>query len=341
MNNWSKFIGEQNKKLQSAFDNCVTIHELFVAKNSLIGKKSKLNQLFANFSSKEKKTTNQDWTLFKKEVIAKFNQAGTRINKNVENKLLFVNKLDAKIKNENWTNIVGVNPQIKLIGSPHPLALLTKKVHQFFQKFQFIYELAPQIETVKNNFDLLNVDKNHPSRLASDTFYLNDETILRTHATNFTARQLLKFAEKKEKNFSYHIGNVFRNDTDDATHNQQFLQLDCCMIGENLNLSHLKWFLRELLIFLFDSKLKIRFRLNDFPFTKPSIELDIWSQTKSEWLEVLGAGVIRSTVLKACKINDPKITVLAFGVGLDRLAMILYRIDDIRWIYQNKLIVAN
>ena len=215
------------------------------------------------------------------------------------------------------------------------------------------------IDTNFYNFDLLNVGPDHPARKEHDTFYLDDnednhlpqKNILSTHCTNVSSRYLheLEKTNDLDEIRIASIGRVFRNDDNDSTHSFQFMQLDALVLAKyNVTCAHLKTFISNLLNHFFDQSLTLRFRTSYFPFTEPSFEVDIKcifctnSNTRCSvcanrgWIEVLGAGMIHENVISACKFDlKQKWKGFAFGVGLDRLAMIKYQIKDIRDLYTN------
>ena len=229
----------------------------------------------------------------------------------------------------------------KMYGqSVHPLRAIINLLHQFFQRYHFQFFTVPELTTVTNNFFTLNISKDHPAYDPSSCFFLDETTVLRTHATNFTSQMLQNYHQfAPGPFFAYTLGNVYRNDTDDATHLPKFLQLDGCMWGPNLSLAKLKGFLTKLAEFVFDKTVTVRFRANYFPFTEPSIEMDLKCLNcsspscgmckNSGWIEILGAGIIHENVLINCQVPTDTI-VLAFGIGIERLAMLKYQIPDIR-----------
>lgn len=231
-------------------------------------------------------------------------------------------------------------------GSLHPITQLYFACINFFKQLNFQVVSGSEIDESKYNFELLNISDSHPSTSKHDTFYLNDKKLLRTHCTNITA----KILEKSEKNSPLRVlsyGNVFRKDDDDATHSHEFSQLDVVLLDKNVSFANLKWLLEEFLSFIFKQSIKTRYRSSYFPFTEPSIEVDIECIhcqqkgcsicKKSGWIEILGAGLINPKVLSLTGHNPDLIQGLAFGIGIERLAMIKYKINDIRLFYENNL----
>ena len=230
-------------------------------------------------------------------------------------------------------------------GSSHPIFEIIADLHRFFTYWNFRFFHYPELTSVADNFTTLNIGANHPAQNLQDCFFVSKTHVLRTHTTNFTTYMLQKYYPQFATTsfFAYTIGNVYRNDTDDATHIPKFLQLDACLWGAELNLAKLKHFLTALVVFLFGTNVKMQFRANYFPFTEPSFEVDLQCRsckTKTcrlckgtGWIEILGAGIIHRNVLQNCQIIGHPI-VLAFGIGIERLAMIKYQIADIRTLTQ-------
>lgn len=221
-------------------------------------------------------------------------------------------------------------------GHIHPLSLVINNVCDIFQSMGFEVLSGPDVETEYYNFDALNIPADHPARDMWDTFWLGAEgqgSLLRTH----TSPMQVRFMETHNPPFRIIVpGRVYRYEATDATHEIQFYQLEGLMIGKEINLSHLKGVMESFLKKLFNNKnLKVRFRPSYFPFTEPSLEVDLMLDGK--WLEIAGAGMVHPQVLKNVKIDSDEWRGFAFGVGIDRIAMIKYGIDDIRLFYGSDL----
>ena len=230
-------------------------------------------------------------------------------------------------------------------GTIHPLTLLADEAYSVFSSLGFEITNAPELETEWYNFDALNVPKDHPARDMQDTFYIKNkpEHVLRTHATNTTARVLERVAKEGLKEFaSISIGKVFRNEATDATHEMQFFQIDGCMLGENISLASMKAVLIEFYKKVLGENAEIEFRPSFFPFTEPSVEVHAkfnlpTGQAGGKWLEMMGGGMIHPNVLRNAGLDPEKIQGFAFGGGLDRIAMIKWSIPDVRLFYQGDL----
>ncbi|QJC36819.1 phenylalanine--tRNA ligase subunit alpha [Enterobacteriaceae endosymbiont of Donacia vulgaris] len=218
------------------------------------------------------------------------------------------------------------------IGSEHPIKSIISEIEEFFMNIGFKIVTGPEIEDVYHNFDALNISKNHPIRKEQDTFWLDKNILLRTQTSNVQIRTM-----KKERPPIRILtsGKVYRNDYD-SSHTPMFHQIEGLFIDKKVTLTHLKGTLNLFLNFFFNKKYKIRFRPSYFPFTEPSLEVDILNQNK-QWIEILGAGMVHPNVLKNIKVNFSKYYGFAFGLGIERLAMLRYNINDIRSFYENDI----
>ena len=215
----------------------------------------------------------------------------------------------------------------------HPLYLVTQRMRQWFLTNGYFEAPAIEIESDFYNFEQLNIPKNHPARDMQDSLYLSDSLLLRTHNTGVSARMLEKHANKEFACFT--IGKVYRNDEDDQTHSHQFSQLDLIAVGE-YNMQTLIWTLQSLLTYVFEEPVKIRMRPSFFPFTEPSMEVDVFY--KNQWIEILGAGMINEKVLELAGYKkNHHWRAIAAGIGIERVAMIKYGIKDIREFFKNDL----
>lgn len=234
---------------------------------------------------------------------------------------------------------------VKSEGSFHPLTIITKQLMNFFDNLNYNYSNSIEIDDEKFNFNILNLKKNHPAREMQDTFYLENGKLLRTHATNMSAREL--FFLKKDDYNSYSIGPVFRNDDNDATHSFQFTQIDIFNNGNDKNIANLKWTLNELMNHIFKKKLIVKYRPSYFPFTEPSYETDVQCPnclgkkcsvcSNTGWIEILGCGMFSPIVFKNVGIDPNKSQGWAAGIGIERIAMIKWSIIDIRNFYSNDI----
>ena len=222
-------------------------------------------------------------------------------------------------------------------GSIHPINQVKDHIVSFLESKGFLHISGPEIETEKYNFDMLNIESSHPARQMHDTFYVNNKShVLRTHTSPVQIRGMLS----SEPPISFiSAGKVYRKD-DDSTHLPMFHQIEGIYINENVNFGNLKSIIYEIIAFIFGSDVDIRFRPSYFPFTEPSAEVDIRSK-EGKWLEVLGCGIVNPIVLKNCKIDSNKFSGFAFGLGIERIAMLKFGVNDIREFYKSNLDFLN
>ncbi|MFL2730340.1 MAG: phenylalanine--tRNA ligase subunit alpha [Gammaproteobacteria bacterium] len=221
----------------------------------------------------------------------------------------------------------------KDVGSKHPIEEMKNKLVNIMESFGFNYEEGPEIETEENNFDMLNIKKNHPARQMHDTFYVENRSfVLRTHTSPVQIRSMLKLNPPIS---IVSAGKVYRKD-DDSTHLPMFHQVEAICVDQGINFANLKYLIYEICSILFGSEVEIRFRPSYFPFTEPSAEVDIKSEN-GKWLEILGCGIVNPIVLDNCNINSSKFSGLALGMGVERIAMLLNNVSDIRDFYKSNL----
>ncbi len=215
----------------------------------------------------------------------------------------------------------------------HPLFLVSQRIREWFLQNGYFEEKVIEIESDYYNFEKLNLPKDHPARDMQDSLYISDKVLLRTHNTGVTARMLEKY---KNREFSYFtIGKVYRNDDDDQTHSHMFTQVDFASVGKH-NIQTMLGTIKSLLSYVFEENIKIRTRPSFFPFTRPSLEVDMFY--KGSWVEIIGAGMINEDVLELAGYKEPsKFRGIAAGIGVERVAMIKYGIKDIREFYRNDL----
>jgi phenylalanyl-tRNA synthetase alpha chain len=228
-------------------------------------------------------------------------------------------------------------------GSKHPITQLTERAIQIFQTMGFTVADGPDIETVFNNFDALNHPPGHPARDVKDTFYLDDPNLLlRTHTSPVQVRYMLSHPPPIR---IIAPGRCYRRDTPDATHSANFHQIEGLYVGRDVSLAKLKGDLSHFAREAMGPETRIRFRPHFFPFTEPSVEVDFSCHVcggdgcrvckQSGWIEIAGAGMVDPNVFKAVGYDPDEVTGYAFGMGIERIAMILFGITDIRHLYEN------
>lgn len=229
------------------------------------------------------------------------------------------------------------------IGNRHPLTRVIEEIEDLFVGMGYEIVEGPEVEKDYYNFEAMNLPKGHPARDMQDSFYISEEILLRTHTSPVQARTME--AKKGEPIRVICPGKVFRRDTDDATHSHQFMQIEGLVIGENIRMSDLKGTLDALAKKMFGAEREIRLRPSFFPFTEPSVEVDVSCHKcggkgcnvckQTGWIEILGAGMVHPNVLEMAGYDSTKLSGFAFGIGAERIAMLKYGVDDIRHFYTN------
>jgi phenylalanyl-tRNA synthetase alpha chain len=233
-------------------------------------------------------------------------------------------------------------------GHQHPLTQMIAEINQIFSGIGFVFAEGPEAETEVYNFDKLNVAKDHPSRDMQDTFWFKDKDVsepmvLRTHTSPVQAR----YMEAHKPPIKMIVpGKVFRNEATDATHEAQFYQLEGLHIDKGVHLGHLKGTLEYFFSKFFSGRTEVRFRPSFFPFVEPGVEVDMKlldgnSKLAGKWIEVMGAGMVHPNVLRNCGIDPTVYSGYAFGIGVDRLGVMRYGVEDIRDYYTGDLRFVN
>lgn len=305
-----------------------------------LGRKGEINKIFKeikNLNEKEKKKIGKELNYLKKSLEKILREKKGKLEKKTE-----------EVKNDRIDVTI---PGKKIeAGHLHPITLVTRKIIEIFQAMGFSVAEGPEIETEWYNFDALNIPKNHPARDAWDTFWLknkkgvNIKKLLRTH----TSPVQIRYMEKNNPPIRIIApGRCYRHEATDASHNIQFHQLEGLMVGKNISVANFKAIIQEFLRKFFNKEIIIRLRPSYFPFTEPSFEVDmsclicngmgcsVCGQTG--WLEVIPGGMVQPNVFKAVGYNPKEWQGFAFGMGLDRLVMMKYKIDDIRLFYSGDL----
>ncbi|MTD29613.1 phenylalanine--tRNA ligase subunit alpha [Planomicrobium sp. YIM 101495] len=229
------------------------------------------------------------------------------------------------------------------VGNAHPLTRVVEEIEDLFLSMGYEIAEGPEVEKDYYNFEALNLPKGHPARDMQDSFYITDDVLLRTHTSPVQARTMI---EKKGQPFKIICpGKVYRRDSDDATHSHQFTQIEGLVVGEDIRMSDLKGTLSLFAKKMFGDDREIRLRPSFFPFTEPSVEMDISCFKcggegcnvckKTGWIEILGAGMVHPNVLEMAGYDSKRLTGFAFGMGPERIAMLKYGVEDIRHFYTN------
>lgn len=223
----------------------------------------------------------------------------------------------------------------------HPITATIREIGEIFGEMGFSIAEGPELEDAWHNFDALNVPKDHPARDMQDTFWLPDGMVMRTH----TSPVQVRWMESHQPPIRIIVpGKVYRNEATDMTHEAQFYQVEGLVVDETINLAHLKGTLAEFFGKFFGGSVEVRLRPSFFPFTEPSVEVDmrltgedVTEKLKNKWIEVMGAGMVNPKVLNAAGIDSRKYQGFAFGGGVERLAMLKWGIDDVRLFHNGDL----
>ena len=332
-------LQEIKQEFQSKISNSNNLQDLENVRLTFLGKEGLVKNLMKNI----KYLTIEEKKKFGSEV----NQFKNLISLEIQSKkeVLELKEINERLKTEK----VDVTLPVRKFnqGKIHPISKVISEIEEIFINLGFEVTFGPEIEDDFHNFTALNIPKNHPARQMQDTFYLNaeddqgDKLLLRTHTSSV---QIRKLQDSKPPLAVISIGKVYRRDSD-QTHTPMFHQMEALMIDKNVNMGHLKWILEEFLKKFFEiEEVSMRFRPSFFPFTEPSAELDIGYEKKNnlitiggseKFLEILGCGMIHPNVLKNVDIDPEEYQGFAFGVGIERLAMLKYGITDFRSFFDN------
>ncbi|CDQ18248.1 phenylalanine--tRNA ligase subunit alpha [Halobacillus karajensis] len=232
------------------------------------------------------------------------------------------------------------------VGGPHLLTSIVEEIEDLFIGMGFEIKEGPEVETDYYNFEALNLPKGHPARDMQDSFYITEELLMRTHTSPVQARTM-GTRNGKEPVKMICPGKVYRRDTDDATHSHQFTQIEGLLVDKNVRMSDLKGVLNAFAKQMFGEEREIRLRPSFFPFTEPSVEMDISCKVcggagcsvckKTGWIEILGGGMVHPNVLEMAGYDPKEYSGFAFGMGPERIAILKYGVDDIRHFYTNDI----
>ena len=323
---------------ESEIQKTKTNNELLDIKAKYLGKKSEFNDLMQEM----KNLPASERPLFGKLI----NEAKQEISNLIDKQKQIMEKaqINQRLASE-AIDITMPGRQFK-IGHKHILTKTIEEIEDIFIGLGYVIKEGPEIETDKYNFEMLNLPKDHPAREMQDSFYITEDLLLRTHTSPVQVRSLLENAQQLPLKIIC-PGVVYRKDDDDQTHSHQFMQIEALVVDEKTTLADLKGTLLLVAKKLFGENREIRLRPSYFPFTEPSVEVDVscfkcngtgCSMCKnSGWIEILGAGMVNNNVLEACGYDSRKFQGFALGMGIERIAMLKYGIDDIRLLYTNDL----
>jgi phenylalanyl-tRNA synthetase alpha chain len=322
-----KYIHEINNLNPLTEEDKIQFHQTYLGKSGIV------TQLFTEFKTlpnNKKKDAGKSLNVLKKLILSKQNSTN-------QNKFI----------SEKKTNIDFTLPSnFESVGSEHPLSKVQNKIVNIFERVGFVTSEGPEIEDDWHNFSALNMLKDHPARDMQDTFFITSDldTLLRTHTSSVQTRYM---EENTPPIRIISPGRVYRKEAISARAHCLFHQIEGLYIDKNVTFADLKKMINYFLESLFGKKVKTRFRPSFFPFTEPSAEVDIYWGLKTEtdyritkgtgWLEIMGCGMIDPNVLKNVKIDPNEFSGFAFGLGIERITMLLYQIDDLRLFFENDI----
>ncbi len=329
---------ELREEAVSKIEACDELRELNNIRVEYLGKKGPITEVLkgmGNLSPEERPV-----------IGAVANEVRGAIQGKLEEKIAQVERAAIEKKLESETIDVTLPGRPVAVGNAHPLTATIEKIEDFFLGMGFEIVEGPEVETDYYNFEALNLPKGHPARDMQDTFYITEDTLLRTHTSPVQARTMEK--EKGEPIRIICPGKVYRRDDDDATHSHQFTQIEGLVIesvDESIGMSNLKGVLQAFAKEIFGDEREIRLRPSFFPFTEPSVEMDISCMKcngagcnvckGTGWIEILGAGMVHPNVLEKAGYDSTKYRGYAFGMGPERIAMLSLGVEDIRDFYIN------
>ncbi|MFL2561226.1 MAG: phenylalanine--tRNA ligase subunit alpha [Gammaproteobacteria bacterium] len=321
-------LSDLSKQALKDIRNSSTLEELDSVRVQYLGKKGSVSSQLKKLS----KVDPDDRPRVGKEV----NKLKKLVENEIANKKNSLNDKKIKSNIEDSTLDVTMPGRTTIIGNPHPVTSTLNEIEKIFLNAGFLVEDGPEIEDEYHNFTALNIPENHPARAMHDTFYFNAQYLLRTHTSPIQIRSMEKYGVPIRV---IAPGKVYRRDSD-ITHTPMFHQIEGLVIDKDINFTHLKGVLHDFINTFFEEDMKLRFRPSYFPFTEPSAEVDLLSKD-NQWLEILGCGMVHPKVLTNLGIDNEIYNGYAFGMGVERLAMLKYGINDIRHFYENDLNFLN
>ena len=320
---------------------CENLADLQALRVLYLGKKGPIQELMKSMKDLPK----EDRPAFGQQV----NEVKALFAKVIEERkeILEIKEMEEKIESEKID--ITLDGQKPNLGNLHPLMQIQQEIEDLFIGLGYKVAEGPEVEEDYYNFERANIPKDHPARDMQDTFYINEEELLRTHTTAVQMRQLEYYAQQNHQLPIKVIcpGKVYRRDDDDATHSHQFMQCEGLVVAKDITLADLKGTLEFLAQKMFGESRTIRFRPSYFQFTEPSVEVDVSCHVcggkgcpvckGTGWIEILGAGMVHPNVLRMAGYDPEECSGFAFGIGVERVAMLKYGIKDIRDFYTNDL----
>lgn len=328
-------IKELHEKAVEEIEACDDLETLGTIRNAYLSKKSPLMALM----SRMKELSGEARAAFGKHINDAKNEIAERLE--AKRKALEERKIEKQLEEE--TIDISLPGKEMKKGAKNPFYRIQDEIIDIFASMGYEIVEGPEVESDHYNFELMNIPHDHPARDMQDSFYIDENTLMRTHTSPVQARVM-----EQKKGQPIRIicpGKTYRRDDDDATHSHQFAQVEGLVVDKDINLGHLKATLELFLKKMYGEKREIRLRSSYFPFTEPSVEVDIscyecggkgCSVCKgSGWIEILGGGMVHPNVLKMSGYDPDVYQGFAFGIGIERVAMLRYGIDDIRRFYQD------
>ena len=317
-------LSELVQQAESAIDSAADLAALDAVRVSYLGKNGELTARLKNLSklrAQERPQAGQDINAAKKSVQESLNAKRMALESEALAEQLAADKVDVSLPGRGLS-----------LGSRHPVSRAANRIEKIFRDAGFGIRTGPEIEDDFHNFTALNIPENHPARAMHDTFYFPGGKLLRTHTSPVQIRSMV------EEGVPIRIiapGRVYRCDSD-QTHTPMFHQVEGLVIDRGISFANLKAVLHQFVENYFEQKAALRFRASYFPFTEPSAEVDVeWEEGK--WLEILGCGMVHPHVLENAGVDPEEFTGYAFGMGIDRLAMLRYGVNDLRAFFENDL----
>lgn len=315
---------------QQEITRATSVEELENVRIQYLGRKGVLTELLRNI---------KDIPLSERPLIGKqANVIKQKLLSSIEVRIRTVGRQEKRGKKVDIT-LPGIKPAV---GTLHPITQVTKEIGNIFSSLGFSRIDGPEIETTFRNFEALNIPQDHPSRDSFDTFYLEKDLLLRSHTSPVQIRAMEKY---RPPLYIFVPGRVYRPDAVDASHSFMFHQIEGLAVDKGITFADLKGVLHMFVLKMFGEKTKMRFRPHFFPFTEPSAEVDISCIicggkgcrvcSQKGWLEILGAGMVHPNVFRSVGYEPKQCRGFAFGMGVERIAMLKYGIDDIRFFFEN------
>lgn len=322
------------QKALNELENAASIQDIEAVRIKFLGKKGELTGILkqmGKLSAEERPVVGQLANVIRSEIEAKIEEDSKAIAQNLQAEKLKAEKIDVTLPGK-----------AKVLGSRHPLTVVLDDIKDIFIGMGFDIVDGPEVEKDYYNFEALNIPKDHPARDTQDTFYINENIVLRTQTSPVQVRVM----EKQQPPIRIiSPGRVFRSDAVDATHSPLFHQIEGLVVDKGVSFADLKGTLEIFIKQLYGEDSVVRFRPHHFPFTEPSAEVDVQCFNchgagcplcKGEgWIEILGCGMVHPKVLETCNIDPEVYSGFAFGLGLERIAMRRYNINDLRLFFEN------